>query len=92
MFRKADPRRVPLLQRWWVPWACVISVVLVWTPEIMKLRAIYKADHQYTALKFKIHSTYWWLTMEEEKYKMLMRQLEEGVPKSLRVKGTECPL
>lgn len=92
LFRKADPRRVPLIQRWWVPWVCIGSIVLVWTPDIMKLRAIYKADHQYTQLKFMIHSWYWRMTMDEDKYKLLMKQLEEGVPRSLRVKSTDCPL
>jgi hypothetical protein len=82
----------PLLSRWWVPYACILGIVAIWTPDKYKVRALYYADDAHDRFKLWVHTWYWWATMPTEKYSLLMEQLAANVPKSERVQSTDCPL
>ncbi|AYU76085.1 hypothetical protein conserved [Leishmania donovani] len=89
LFRRQHPSWVPLMQRWWVPWLCCGSIVLIWTPDVWKLRTLYFCDHQYALLRQSIHKAYWWATMAPEDYAAHMAAIAAERPS--RVRGTSCP-
>lgn len=89
LFRRQHPGWVPLMQRWWVPWLCMGSIVLIWTPDVWKLRCLYICDHQYALLRQEIHKAYWRATMSKEDYEALMADIEAERPSS--VTSTSCP-
>lgn len=89
LFKKNHPGWVPLIQRWWVPWVCVVAIGLVWTPDVWKLRTLYMLDYQYANLRRAVHRAYWRVTMSKEDYEKLMADIEAQRPPS--VKGTDCP-
>lgn len=92
VFRKHLPRREPLLGRRWVPYVCVAGLIAIWTPVNFKVAALQWVDAQHDAIKLTVHKVYWRWTMPPEQFAVLMRQLEANVPKSERVKSTDCPL
>ncbi|KAG5486710.1 hypothetical protein LSCM1_07964 [Leishmania martiniquensis] len=89
LFRRQHPSWVPLMQRWWVPWACTASIVLIWTPDVWKLRTLYFCDHQYALFRQSVHKAYWWATMTPEDYAAHIADIEAARPS--RVSGTSCP-
>lgn len=89
LFRRQHPSWVPLMQRWWVPWLCCGSIVLIWTPDVWKLRTLYFCDHQYALLRQSIHKAYWWATMRPEDYAEHIAAIAAERPS--RVRGTSCP-
>lgn len=89
LFRRQHPGWVPLMQRWWVPWLCLGSIVLIWTPDVWKLRCLYTCDHQYALLRQEIHKAYWRATMSKEDYEALMADIEAERPS--KVSSTSCP-
>jgi hypothetical protein len=89
LFRRQHPGWVPLMQRWWVPWLCVGSIVLIWTPDVWKLRCLYMCDHQYALLRQAIHKAYWRATMSKEDYDALVADIEADRP--TKVTTTSCP-
>ncbi|KPA83646.1 putative mitochondrial hypothetical protein [Leptomonas pyrrhocoris] len=89
LFRRQHPGWVPLMQRWWVPWLCMGSIVLIWTPDVWKLRWLYICDHQYALLRQAIHKAYWRATMDPADYAALMADIEAERPST--VSATNCP-
>lgn len=89
LFKRQHPGWIPLMQRWWVPWVCVVGIAVIWTPDVWKLRTLYLLDYQYAQLRQSIHKSYWRLTMRKEDYDALMADIEAQRPRS--VKSTECP-
>lgn len=89
LFKKKHPGWTPLMQRWWVPWVCLGTLVLVWTPDVWKLRTLYYLDWQYTVLRQNIHKAYWRATMRKEDYEALIADIEAQRPS--KVKATDCP-
>ncbi|KPI87588.1 hypothetical protein ABL78_3339 [Leptomonas seymouri] len=89
LFRRQHPGWVPLMQRWWVPWLCAGSIVLIWTPDVWKLRFLYMCDYRYALLRQSIHKAYWRATMSPEDYAALMEDIEAQRP--TRVSATSCP-
>lgn len=89
LFRRQHPGWVPLMQRWWVPWLCMGSIVLIWTPDVWKLRCLYTCDHQYALLRQAIHKAYWRATMSKEDYDALIADIEAERP--TKVSATSCP-
>ncbi|AIN95611.1 hypothetical protein LPMP_060520 [Leishmania panamensis] len=89
LFRRQHPSWVPLMQRWWVPWLCCGSIVLIWTPDVWKLRTLYFCDHQYALFRQSIHKAYWWATMSPEDYAAHMADITAERPS--RVSGASCP-
>lgn len=89
LFRRQHPGWVPLMQRWWVPWLCLSSIVLIWTPDVWKLRCLYICDHQYALFRQSIHKAYWRATMSPEDYAALMADIEAERPS--KVSAANCP-
>ncbi|KAK7201479.1 hypothetical protein NESM_000211000 [Novymonas esmeraldas] len=89
LFRRQHPGWVPLMQRWWVPWLCVGSIAVLWTPDVWKLRTLYVCDHQYALFRQAIHKAYWRATMSPEDYAALMADIEAERP--TKVASTNCP-
>lgn len=89
MRRKRNIDRVPLLQRWWVPWMCAGALCIVWTPDTMKLRGLHFADSKYAAIRRWIHTEYWRATMNPDEFATLMKEIEAARPRT--VKSTDCP-
>ncbi|KAG5507449.1 hypothetical protein JIQ42_07746 [Leishmania sp. Namibia] len=89
LFRRQHPSWVPLMQRWWVPWLCTVGIVLIWTPDVWKLRTLCFCDHQYALLRQSVHQAYWWATMKPEDYAAHMADIAAARPS--RVGGTSCP-
>ncbi|KAF5220957.1 hypothetical protein ECC02_005974 [Trypanosoma cruzi] len=90
LFKQRHPGWVPLIQRWWVPCVCVAGIVVIWTPDVWKLRTLYWCDYKYALFRQAIHKAYWRATMSAEEYEQLMQELEQGRP--LSAKATKCPL
>ncbi|KEG11238.1 hypothetical protein DQ04_02821000 [Trypanosoma grayi] len=90
IFKQRHPGWVPLIQRWWVPCVCAAGIVLIWTPDVWKLRTLYWCDHRYALFRQSVHKAYWRATMNVEDYEALMRDMELDRPPS--VKATNCPL
>ncbi|RNF25359.1 uncharacterized protein Tco025E_02263 [Trypanosoma conorhini] len=90
LFKQRHPGWVPLIQRWWVPCVCVAGLVVVWTPDVWKLRALYWCDHKYALLRRSVHKAYWRATMSAADYERLMQELGQGQPQP--VKANKCPL
>lgn len=88
----AKTQRQPLIARWWIPYVCAAGVLAVWTPDQFKVRALYWMDQRHDNVKLAVHKWYWYYTMPADRYAILMEQLEANVPKSERVKSTDCPL
>lgn len=82
----------PLLTRWWIPYACGAAIVVIWIPDKYKVRALYAIDDAHDTVKLAVHKWYWRMTMPTEQYSILMEQLAANVPKSERVKSSDCPL
>jgi hypothetical protein len=92
MFKKRNPHSTPLLMRWWIPYACVFAIGLVWTPDTWKLRGLHYADSNYAALRRAIHTQYWRWTMDPTEFADLMKEIEANLPKNSRsVKSSDCP-
>jgi hypothetical protein len=89
MRRKRNIDKVPILQRWWVPWCCVGALCVVWTPDTTKLRGLHYADSKYAALRRWVHTEYWRATMKPDDFATLMKEMEAARPRS--VKSTDCP-
>lgn len=89
LFRRQHPGWVPLMQRWWVPWLCAGSILVIWTPDVWKLRTLYLLDHQYALLRQSIHKAYWRATMKPEDYAALIADIEAQRPS--KVGATSCP-
>ncbi|CUG86880.1 Hypothetical protein, putative [Bodo saltans] len=89
MRRKRNVDRVPILQRWWIPWCCFGALCIVWTPDTWKLRGLHFADSNYAALRRWIHTEYWRATMSSDDFATLMKEMEAARPRS--VKSTDCP-
>ena len=85
------PTKRPLLTRPWVPAVCLTALLLIWTPEKYKLAFLQGMQDVHEHVQFKIHSTYWRLSMEPAAYETLMRQVAEGVRKGQRIKSPDCP-
>ncbi|RNF04718.1 hypothetical protein TraAM80_05052 [Trypanosoma rangeli] len=90
LFKQRHPGWVPLIQRWWVPCVCVAGLVVIWTPDVWKLRTLYWCDHKYALLRQSVHRAYWRATMCAADYEQLMQELGQSQPRS--VKATKCPL
>jgi hypothetical protein len=93
MYRRHNPNRLPLLERWYVPYVCVGLAILTWTPDTWKLRTLYIADAYYAKFRRAVHTAYWKYTMDPEEFVLLMEQMEANLPRHLRtVKGSNCPM
>jgi hypothetical protein len=93
MYKKYNPNRPPLIARWYIPWTCLSLAVLIWTPDVWKLKALYLADGYYAQLRRSVHTAYWRATMDPDEFVELMTQLEANLPRHLRsVKGSNCPM
>ncbi|KAG8349034.1 hypothetical protein ERJ75_000832900 [Trypanosoma vivax] len=89
-FKLRHPGWVPLMQRRWVPFACMAGLVLVWTPDVWKLRALHRCDCYYSELRSSVHCWYWRVTMSEEDFSRLTKNLETGLRPSSD--AAKCPL
>nr|CCC91618.1 conserved hypothetical protein [Trypanosoma congolense IL3000] len=89
-FKLRHPGWVPLIQRPWVPYFCFGCIVIVWTPDVWKLRTLHWCDYQYAELRRAVHRAYWRATMDKQEYKELMEELERGRPPPLG--ASKCPL
>ncbi|SCU66882.1 uncharacterized protein TEOVI_000773900 [Trypanosoma equiperdum] len=89
-FKLRHPGWVPIIQRPWVPYFCIGCLMLVWTPDIWKLRTLHWCDYQYAEFRRAVHRAYWRATMSAEDYKELMEELERGRPPPFGV--SKCPL
>ncbi|KAG5511183.1 hypothetical protein JKF63_07125 [Porcisia hertigi] len=89
LFRRQHPSWIPLMQRWWVPWLCAGSIVLIWTPDVWKLRTLYFCDHQYALFRQSIHKAYWWATLSPEDYAAHIAAIAAERPS--KVNAASCP-
>jgi len=88
----AEVVKEPLLGRWWVPFACGVALIIVWTPESYKIQFLRNLQKIHEYVQFLVHSQYWRMTMNPQEYEVLMKQIQDGVQKSKRVKSPDCPL
>lgn len=92
LFRQGARTREPLISRWWVPYVCVAGIIAIWTPDRYKVGLLFYIDDTHDAVKLWVHKQYWRWTMPPDQYAILMEQLVANVPKSERVKASDCPL
>ena len=84
--------RVPLIQRPWIPYACIAGIVLIWIPDRYKVNTLMWLDDTHEKIKHVVHLQYWKYTMPSDQYVLLLEQLQSNVPKWERVQTSDCPL
>ena len=82
----------PLFMRKWVPYACLTAIFLIWMPDRWISAICAKGKSAYTQAQFMIHREYWRFRLPHHEFAALLKEIEEEIPKEMRIPHPECPL